>query len=90
MIDEEENIENDFKDDNQIENKGKGKMDTKKTKTTKTEKTKKTKTFEPTPKSTKSKRTIKTPKGSGTVTRSAVAMAAKKAISKRSATKKNH
>lgn len=89
MIDEEENIENDFKDDNQVENKGKIEMDTKKTKTTKTEKTKKTKTPEPTPKSTKSKRTIKTPKGSGTVTSSAVAMAAKKVTKKRSATKKN-
>lgn len=89
MIDEEENIENDFKDDNQVENKGKGKMDTKKMDTTKMERTKKTKTPESTIKSTKSKRTVKTPKGLGTVTRSAVAMAAEKVTKKRSTTKQN-
>jgi hypothetical protein len=89
METEQENIENSFKDANEIVIRGGEEMVTKKKKITKTKKAKKTKVAKSTAKSSKSKRTVKTPKGSGTVTRSAVAKAAKKVTSKRSATKKN-
>jgi len=102
METEQENTENSFKDNNEVENIGVEEMPTKKKKLKYVRghyrKIGNKKVYvkphyrnvsNPEKKKAKKKRTIKSPKGSGTVTRSAVAKAAKKVTSKRLATKKN-